>query len=371
MSLKPDHSKVPGVVIDHSPASTKQYLGSPSIVIMPNGDYIASYDLFGPGTNYDRMAVFRSRDKGETWTQISELIGQWWSNLFLHKGDLYLLGTSREYGYAVIRRSTDAGKTWTVPKDKHTGQISTEDRYHCAPMPVVVHNGYLWRAYELAHGPREEWKAQVLSIPEDADLLQAENWRFSEAYQHLWSSSQWIEGNIVITPDNKLVNILRSNLRNVSPEEIQVGSDKAAILHISEDGKTLTHDRDKDLIDFPGGGVKFTIRFDDQTQCYWSLGCKQTDPPAYRNTLVLTSSTDLQTWRIESVILHHPDPKKHAFQYVDWQFEGTDIIVASRTAYDDGLGGAHNAHDANYLTFHRIENFRERTTDDLPLNEEE
>ncbi len=363
MSLKPDLSKVPGVVIDHSPASTKQYLGSPSIVIMPNGDYITSRDFFGPGTNYDRMAVFRSRDKGETWTQISELIGQWWSNLFLHKGDLYLLGTSREYGYAVIRRSTDAGKTWTVPKDKHTGQISAEDRYHCAPMPVVAHNGYLWRAFELAYGPREEWKALVLSVPEDADLLRAENWRFSEAYQHLWSSSQWIEGNIVITPDNKLVNILRSNLRNVSPEEIQAKSDKAAILHISEDGKTLTHDRDRDLIDFPGGGVKFTIRFDDQTQRYWSLGCKQTDPPAYRNTLVLTSSTDLQTWRIESVILHHPDPEKHAFQYVDWQFEGTDLIVASRTAYDDGLGGAHNGHDANYLTFHRIENFRDRMDD--------
>ena len=32
---------------------------------MPNGDYLASYDLFGPGTNYDRMAVFRSRDKAK------------------------------------------------------------------------------------------------------------------------------------------------------------------------------------------------------------------------------------------------------------------------------------------------------------------
>jgi hypothetical protein len=30
----------------------------------------------------------------------------------------------------------------------------------------------------------------------------------------------------------------------------------------------------------------------------------------------------------------------------------------SRTAFDDGLGGAHNAHDANFLTFHRIENIR-------------
>ena len=27
--------------------------------------------------------------------------------------------------------------------------------------------------------------------------------------------------------------------------------------------------------------------------------------------------------------------------------------------YDDGLGGAHNAHDANYITFHRIYGFRQ------------
>ena len=36
----------------------------------------------------------------------------------------------------------------------------------------------------------------------------------------------------------------------------------------------------------------------------------------------------------------------------------TRKYVGSPTAYDDGLGGAHTANDANYLTFHRIRNFR-------------
>ena len=40
------------------------------------------------------------------------------------------------------------------------------------------------------------------------------------------------------------------------------------------------------------------------------------------------------------------------------QFEGEDIIAVSRTAHDDGLGGAHDMHDANYLTFHRVRDFR-------------
>ena len=64
------------------------------------------------------------------------------------------------------------------------------------------------------------------------------------------------------------------------------------------------------------------------------------------------------------------DVAKHGFQYVDWLFDGPDIIAACRTAYDDGQGGAHNAHDANYLTFHRISSFRARTmADSVPMPE--
>jgi hypothetical protein len=46
---------------------------------------------------------------------------------------------------------------------------------------------------------------------------------------------------------------------------------------------------------------------------------------------------------------------------VDWQFSGKDILVLSRTAFDDEEGGAHRAHDANFLTFHTIRNFRKNT----------
>jgi hypothetical protein len=62
---------------------------------------------------------------------------------------------------------------------------------------------------------------------------------------------------------------------------------------------------------------------------------------------------------VRAVLLQHPDRAKHGFQYVDWSFDGADLIAASRTAYDDDMGGAHSAHDANYLTFHRVSGFRE------------
>ena len=63
------------------------------------------------------------------------------------------------------------------------------------------------------------------------------------------------------------------------------------------------------------------------------------------------------------LVLHHPDVEYHGFQYVDWLFDGDDLIVASRTAFDDGLGGAHNQHDANFLTFHRVVDFEAHGAD--------
>jgi len=83
-----------------------------------------------------------------------------------------------------------------------------------------------------------------------------------------------------------------------------------------------------------------------------------------RNTLALTCSSDLRSWDVRCVLLYHSDPARHGFQYPDWLFDGDDIVAALRTAYDDGLGGARNAHDANFLTFHRVRAFRTLTPDD-------
>lgn len=81
-------------------------------------------------------------------------------------------------------------------------------------------------------------------------------------------------------------------------------------------------------------------------------------PASIRNTLALVCSSDLKKWTLRGIVLQHPDVRKHAFQYVDWLFDGRDIVLLSRTAFGDGADAARSAHDANYLTFHRIEDFR-------------
>jgi len=345
--------RVPGVVIAHSPASSGRYIGSPSLAVLPDGEYVASHDFFGPKAGDQDSAtseVFSSTDKGESWRKIAEIQPLFWGKLFMHNGRLYILGTRCEYGDLLIRRSEDGGRTWTEPDDSKTGLLA-KGPYHCAPCRTLIHGGRLWRSVEFfTGGDWGSFETMVLSAPVDADLLDARSWTFSERLPRQ-PEFCWLEGNVITDPGGHIVNVLRTNLG---------GDDKATIVHVSDNGRNLSFDPESDVIDMPGGGVKFTIRFDPVTSRYWSLVSKQTNPAAFRNHLVLTSSTDLRNWRVEATILYHPDTEKHAWQYLDWQFEGEDMIAVSRTAYDDGLGGAKDAHDANYLTFHRIGDFRSR-----------
>ena len=342
----------PGVVIDHQPAPSGMYIGSPSIALLPDGAYVASHDLFGPYSTENTSGVTRvfvSRDRGVTWRKTAELNDQFWSSLFVLRGKLYLLGITGQYGRIVIRRSADDGVHWSAPS-----YLSQDSGYHTAPVPVVVDMGRIWRAFE--YHPAGSWggfQAFVASAPEGSDLLNPGNWSFTSrlAYPLLAVPGKtWLEGNAVVGPKHQILDILRVD--NV---------EKAAIAEVRHGAIQFST-----LVDFPGGAKKFTIRYDRRSHRYWTLSnpampgepLSATNPAAVRNTLALMSSVDLRHWRIERIVLSHPDAKDFAFQYVDWQFDGPDIVAVSRTAFSDAYGGAHRAHDANFLTFHRIIGFR-------------
>ncbi len=372
-SSSSDHSfaspnEVPGVVIDHSPASSGLYIGSPGLAVLPTGEYVASHDFFGPKSTEHtsaQTAVFRSTDRGQTWSKIADVQGQFWSTLFVHHRSLYLLGTDRHHGNAIIRRSNDGGITWTSPTSPATGLLRDSGQYHCAPVPVLEHAGRLWRGMEQRNPPQgwgTTYCAGMLSAPLDADLLIATNWTFSNFLPSNtnWLEGKfraWLEGNAVAGRDGRLFNILRVDTPGY-PE-------MAALTDVSPDGRTLSFDPADGFVPFPGGAKKFTIRFDPTSNRYWSLATlvpdqfrSATRPASVRNTLALVHSPGLTRWFQRDIVLQAPDTAKNGFQYVDWLFDGDDLIAVCRTAYDDGLGGAHNAHDANFLTFHRIEKFR-------------
>jgi hypothetical protein len=197
--------------------------------------------------------------------------------------------------------------------------------------------------------------------------MEPSNWTVSDPlpYDAAWLPEGWevpvekqgyLEGNAVADPDGNLLNILRYNTTPYYR--------KAVVLRIAEDGESLSFDR---LIDFYGGMTKFTIRRHPETGRYWSLVNRVTKPNAagMRSVLTLVWSDDLDHWYPARDILR--DDRETAvrytgFQYVDWLFDGPDIIVASRTAFN----GAHNFHDANHLTFHRVSDFAKETPWEAP-----
>lgn len=353
----PKFPGVPGVVVNHSPVSSQLFVPTSSLAILADGTYLVAHDY----AHFDHKTesspniakIFASSDRGRTWQQRSQVRGRW-DSLFVHRGALYLFGPLRMHGPAVIRRSTDGGKTWSEPADAKSGLLEATQPYHSSGVPVVVHRGRVWRAFEQSIGGEKNrvgWRAVVFSAPADADLLDARNWTISEPYHHGGRFKQLIEGNVVVAPDGEVLNVIRMNGDD---------ADKAVILHVSADGKKLSCDPARDLIDFPGGGTKFTIRFDEKSKRYWSLANPQTNPTAKRNRLVLTSSTDLRHWTVVKTVLSDPDQEKIGFHYVDWLVDGNDLIFTSRTAFPDGMGGPRNHHDNNFITFHRLEDFRRK-----------
>lgn len=370
------HGDVPGTVIAHQPASTQQYIGSPAIAILPNGHYVASHDIFGPASSewvQGQTRIYTSADKGQSWQFLTAIKGAFWSNLFVHGDALYLMGPDRNFGTVLIRQSVDDGNTWTTPTNEQNGLL-LKGEYHGAPVPVVIHGGRIWRAMETAHGPIREWGkrlgAMVMSASVDAELLRADSWVCTAPLYYDSTYLQghfngWLEGNAVVGVDGEIRNILRVDDKSTMEE-------KVAIVKVNADGTQASFDAESGFVAFPGGSKKFTIRFDTLSKRYWALSniipdrlkalYQGKNASLIRNTLALVTSADLQTWHITHEVLHHPNESRYGFQYVDWQFDGDDIIFVSRTAYDDGVGGPNRAHDANFLTFHRIQGFRHRSS---------
>ena len=346
---------VPGVVIDSIPAANQRYVGSPSLAILPNGDYVACHDEFGPESGERKRGItrtFRSIDRGRTWRTAATVEGAFWSTLFLDHGTLYLMGTDRDYGDLVIRASRD-GTSWSPPSVLLGG-----GRYHTAPVPVVASGGRLWRAFErVDRTAGTVYGAGMMSAREGGDLTNPASWTTTNLVPSdpSWNGGDmpsWREGNAVLAPEGGIVDVIRVDTRS--------SDEKAAILRVSADGRRITFDPKDGFVAFPGGAKKFTIRFDPVSRQYWSLasivddGLRGRSPGGVRNTLALTSSPDLAHWTVRRIVAHSPDVRGTGFQYVDWTFDGDDLAAVVRAAF----GGAHSAHDANYLTFMRVEGFR-------------
>jgi hypothetical protein len=168
----------PGVVIAARADPEKSCVGTPRISILPDGRYVAAHDFFGKNAALtDVTHVDGSRDRGATWARLAEIRGQAWFTRFMHRGALCLHGTASRYGNLTVRRSTDGGRTRTEPRDRKSGRF-IRGRFHGAPVPVVEHQGRIWRAVEerVNDEPGSLHVSSLVALAAaDADVLDAAN----------------------------------------------------------------------------------------------------------------------------------------------------------------------------------------------------
>lgn len=358
--------KTVGVVVnylhpdDMAYSFSGRYLCSPSLVRHPDGFLLASMDLYALNYPQNLTLIFRSDDDGETWHYVSELMPCFWGKLFIHKDELYVLACSTEYGDLLIGKSTDGGKTFSPPVCLLRGSNGKNgtDGVHKNPQNIVIYNGRIYNTLEW-----KTWRsnkgncfgAMVMSCDVNDDLLSPESWsftpprkfdpKFASEVSHLPECTMTIEGTLVIDPANRLLNVMRfEGERCVLAYEVNT-RDPEAMLEYSH------------CISFPANRSKFMIKKDAVSGKYYSIACRlYNNIPFARNLLSLMSSDNLKNWSVVCDLFdyRHIDPNKVGFQYVDFEFEGDDIIYLCRTA----LNNANNFHDSNYSTFHRIKNFR-------------
>jgi len=346
-----------------------RYVANPSVEQLPDGTLIASCTNSGTGlVTY----IYRSVDSARSWQPVTQLSGIMWATLFHHQGALYLMGTKSSLGDIVIRKSLDKGTTWTNATNAQTGVLfkggtnpyNTPPNHHTAPTPVLKANGRIYRAYE-DNDPHEfpKMKAFLVSAPENSDLLDSANWtataKLSYDYQNWTQPYQflapgWLEGNAVQAPDGTVWNFLRFNSRPYT--------DKAAVLRLAPGGGQLQFSYPQDLIDFPGGNTKFSIKYDTRTGKYYSLVNNSVDTvfAGHRCVLSLVASTDLINWQIVETVLYDDHLNtwedtmlKVGYQYVDFVFSGNDMVFVVRESW----GTSANYHDANRFTSYVLKDY--------------
>jgi autotransporter-associated beta strand protein len=366
-------SLVPGVAISYQPSPSTLdilfgndvYIADADILVLSNGNCIASHSYFGSGSTEDTAAVtkvFRSTNKGTNWGLLATFQPLWRASLFEFRGALYIIGPEYNGGsYSTIRKSTNNGTTWTTPVDANTGLFSAvplSGTMGTPNNPLIFNN----RLY-AGGGTRS-----TVSTPTNTvDPMVAADWRYSGSVQTFttWQvglagalGSAFIgEGQAVASPDTGVVVLGKVE-----------GLPYTAVMRAERSLGNMRFGPSNDFAAMPGAEKKFGAMFDPVTGKFYVLGNPilpihaadaSLTPQLKRNTAAVLSSRDLINWEVEKIFLYSTHLDYEAFQYLQFDFDGDDMAVASRTAFDVAdANRPPRGHDSNLLTFHRIPNFR-------------
>lgn len=340
---------------DEQYAFSGRFLCSPSIARLSDGTLIAGMDVYGGRMAQNLMILFSSSDDGRTWQYLTDLYPFYWGSLFVHRGALYVLGLTTEYGNLQISRSTDGGKTWELPTILLYGSnvLCANGGMHRAPMHVVPYGGRLYTTCEYGCWAMHSHLPAVLSVDENADLMCADNWVYTGflPFTGKWAAEctpqgNTMEGNVVLAPDGELYNILRWSKGKALVLKMDKTDPEASLEYVS-------------LIDMPVSSSMFRILPYKSGYILVTNRLKPTSYPTpeeenpYRYMLSLYRSDDLRHWDFLTDLIDGSDlpPKLTGFQYPSPVLCGDTLYLTIRSAYN----GADSFHNSNTILFTRVD----------------
>lgn len=305
--------------------------------------------------------LLRSTDGGAHFSEVGRVENMRWAHLFTAGGHVHLIG-NRIVGGQAIRIS----------------RLETDDTFSTVtfenPAITVYPNNHLCvggRVY-MPTCP------QLLSAPENADLLKESSWTFSDSVAELLPVSWYtrasghpqpkyygiLEPTLTVTPAGELFILYRI--------EMQPYNGLAAIVRLSADGRTITPYAPTDsLVKLPTAVSKFCVRYDAATQLYLAMPSHPSLPTprgrdwpplaGQRNILSLVASPDLIHWKTLDILLTEREvinpvysALSHAYQYVVWDFDGEDLLFVVR----ETTGYAQYYHDGKYVALYRLHDYK-------------
>ena len=383
-------------ILFRSPAPESIFCFTPALLIGEENRIIAAVDLGGPGTaalegprsrlgdysSGNQVRLFLSDDEGKTWRESASRLPMRHEILFRAGKTLYTLGNAPEL---VISKSCDNGEHWSEPA---VLRADAKRPWHQSSTTPVYRNGRVYLVYEQYNPAGCTWpnvRQFFMSAPEEADLCDAGNWRFSPPFdgdplcgkfRELCDlGADWFPGilethvlpvspgcgHLYVPGENSFLLCSRFNTPG-----FQLGAILKGIEH--PDGAleiTLFPGRMKELplfvVPFPGGALKFHPLFDEESRLYF-LAANQprtvfaggfTGPVSNRRKLVLWCSRDAVSWQDLGVVAFGP-AENAARSYPHMAICGNDLLIAVRS----GDEKARNQHDNNLVTLHRVRDFR-------------
>ena len=353
--------------------------------------------------------VLLSDDEGKTWNERASFPFMH-ARPFVAGRSIYVLGQADDL---MIIRSDDGGDTWTQPARLTSGQ-----NWHQAPGNVIYANGcvYLVMERRVSQGITGWYVGEIAPVLMRArvgdDLTRPESWTlaselvFNQAVDmamlnytgipffptdparglslapgRTMAPPGWLETNVVQLHDPAHVwHDPSGRTFHLWMRAHTGGTGYAALAKVEESGpepgmgpmttrlESVPSGKSLVFVPLPGGQMKFHVLYDERDGLYWLLSTQATDsmrrldrlpadryslPNNERRRLQLHYSRNMIDWLFAGVVAAG-ETESASRHYASMVISGDDILVLSRS----GDERAHNAHDVNLITLHRIRDFR-------------